>query len=359
MGSSDLTGLLGIVVIAGLAYVFLSNPNILGGNQPVDGFVEGEGEVTGEGDVTGSGSNCGQLCRDKDCEGYKENCTTGCVHCCESGENSKPCKDKGGSGSTGDSQCRSLCTAGSCVQYNAECSKGCSRCAGTGKCNLKCASGYKRASTGCSCVSTGGTSGGVKCTKGYVRSASGGGCVCNRQAKGCQSTQVARLNSSGNCVCVGCSAGYKPGGSNNNECVRGSGPLPCANGYVRVSSGCVCNRSAKRCTSTTVARLKNGVCTCVGCSSGYHVKENSCVKNASPKPSGGGGSSCSCKQGGKCASYPANSASCCSWRGRNGGCGAGTIGKPHRGGGCDCVRGSSYARVLRANARTVWRLSLG
>ena len=337
MGSSDLTGLLGIVVIAGLAYVFLSSGALDNLNNTQDpGFVEGGDPSEEPGTTEGGTSNCGQLCRDKDCDGYKENCTTGCSNCCDSGPNSKPCKDKSG-GSNGDSQCKALCTAGSCVQYRAECSKSCSRCAGSGKCTLKCTAGYKRASTGCSCVSTGGTSGGVSCSKGYVPK--NGRCECNRVVKNCSSNSVTRLVG-GVCKCQSCGSGYHRGtkSSLDNTCIKNSG----GSSGSSCKSCCTCRGGA--CKNLTGA-------TCTSCCGG-----------------GSGSGSCSCKQGGKCASYPANSANCCSWRGRNGGCPSGTIGKPHKGGGCDCVRGSSYARalytgavprVLRANSRLAWRLSTG
>lgn len=112
--------------------------------------------TSGSGSTSGGGNICGNLCRNKQCSEYKQNCTTGCTYCCDSGPNSKPCSDSGTFG--GGSDCGALCKAHNCVEYYRNCSKGCSNCnvdpskkSGTGVSPCpKCRSGYHR-TTGCTC----------------------------------------------------------------------------------------------------------------------------------------------------------------------------------------------------------------
>lgn len=216
-----------------MAYVVLSNPNILkGGNQDVSGepgFTEGTTDTstdTGTSDTgtSSGGADCGQLCRDKKCSSYKKSCKTGCKYCCDSGPNSPSCGGSSGGG------------AGNSV--------------------------------GCD-----------PCRNGYTHY-SGGGCACKAKSSG--STTPKTLSD-----CPTCS------GNNHRTLSAGkcgcaaNAPAACANGYVRVSSGCVCNKAAKGCGSG-VARVSNGKCVCTSCSSGYHAggtNNNECIKNAS---SGGG-----------------------------------------------------------------------
>ena len=100
---SDLTGLLGIVIVAGLAYVVLSNPDILKGANGSD-----PGNVTGtSGDGTSTGStSCKSLCAAADCDGYDdEGCTAGCSACKNAGRVSGGSGSNNGSGSTDVSKC--------------------------------------------------------------------------------------------------------------------------------------------------------------------------------------------------------------------------------------------------------------
>ncbi len=215
---SDLTGLLGIVVVAGLAYVVLSNPDILKGNQNVDAVVDGTGDTGTDADVSGdtgssssgSGADCGKLCRLKDCSGYKKNCKTGCTYCCDSGPNSKPCG--GGSSSTDVSKCPNCGTN----QYR-----------------------YVDSNGKCGCHTFGGTSTPTKtCPSGYKLS--GGSCICSRTTAGCGAGKVAR-KSNGKCVCTSCSSGYKVSG---NNCVCGQlsccGGCPSGKRKVMNSGKCGC-----------------------------------------------------------------------------------------------------------------------
>lgn len=138
------------------------------------------------------------------------------------------------------------------------------------------------------------------CTRAKYVWTSAGTCVCNRVAKRCASNQVAGTRN-GQCFCATCPPGMKRRASSasDNICIKipagtvsggSSSPGLCGKGYVRVGSGCVCNRIAKHCTATTVARLNSaGTCTCVGCSPGYTrggVNGNQCLKIASASPSG-------------------------------------------------------------------------
>lgn len=328
--ASDLTGLLGIVVIAGLAYVVLSSGALSGGDP---GFVEGgSGDDPGTVEGDGGSSTCKQLCKDEDCDGYEEEgCTKGCT----------ACKSKG-SGSGGDS--------------------------GKRKCTNTCRSGFKRDPTpgSCGCVPSsssppGYTGGKPKCTNGF--SPTIGGCVCKRTLRGCKSEEVARIIG-GKCACTRCSTGFKPGGSDNNQCVPVSGVKPCPNGYVRVSTGCVCNRIQKKCTSTAVARVIKGVCTCTSCSSGYHRSGNSCVKNAAPKPAPKPApKACGAAQTGTCYGFTAckglRGSACCACAGRQNKCTrASCVGSSCC--GCNCFKsGLARSYHVRPVARTAWRLSVG
>ena len=304
MASSDLTGLLGIVVIAGLAYVLLTSgalSNIGGADADVTGDPSVDADVTGETESDGTGTGCddGHSCKKRCSEGwcnsYRKCCDAGCGKCGKGGGD--------GSNAKTTFDCGAACRTGNCTDYRANCKSGCDACSGTkgNKCPKACPRNYTRVKNTCDCK--------VK-------------------------------------------SGKTPSGFDYKQCSGKSGNCTwdCSGHFCW--TGKACGQTYKTCTS--------GGGNCSGVRSQFMKKHGNCAS--------GGGGGCTCKQGGKCASYPANSANCCSWRGRNGGCGSGTIGKPHKGGGCDCVRGSSYARalytgavprVLRANSRLAWRLSTG
>src|SRR6185503_13112293 len=90
--------------------------------------------------------------------------------------------------------------------------------------------------------------GSTACGNGFVRVSSG--CVCNRAAKQCKAGTVARLDKNGKCVCVGCSLKYTPGGINGNECI----PIPVRGAPAGTVSG-------SKPTPTTACSGKSGNCT--------------------------------------------------------------------------------------------------
>lgn len=238
------------------------------------------------------------------------------------------------------------------------------------------------------------------CTKGYKPC--GDKCCCNRSVKGCSSTTVARLNSSGNCVCVGCAAGYKPGGTNGNECVKIPVNNPCANktcsnipGSHPVASGsacnCICNKACPagyqrdkgRCncdfqsgSSGNCGWTGNKYCwhskncfgsvkdTCVtygqpitssrsaGCTAARNAWCNSNAINPTGCKSGDG---TGCNQGITCVAPNGNriivatKAACCAFKGSNGGCTSGRVGacSPNNTvcSSCICMVKSGYTKT--------------
>ena len=230
MGSGSGDTLIGLGVIGVLAigafWVLSSGAldNLGNADAELDDTLEDESA-----DVSGGSGDCGQLCRDKDCDGYKKSCKTGCKYCCGSGKNSPKCKG------SSDKSCKALCTAHNCVDYAANCSKGCSGCSGQGtgksggKSCPKCAKGTHR-TTGCTCKDD---------NYGKTGKAQGS-CMCIQQKPKYKCADFAP-NSAGCCAWRGsnggCPAGqrgvtHKGGGC---DCVKASGRL--ARAYHARSNG--------------------------------------------------------------------------------------------------------------------------
>ena len=141
--------LVGGALIVG--YFLLTNPDILSGIlPPTDGgeFVPGTDDSSTP-DSSSGGSPCGDLCRAKDCSGYKKQCTTGCRYCPNSGPNSPGGGGGSGSGTSSNGKvfgvnpndCGSLCRSKKCSEYKRKCSTGCVNCCGSGPNSPKCGGG--------------------------------------------------------------------------------------------------------------------------------------------------------------------------------------------------------------------------
>jgi hypothetical protein len=141
VGAYDVPLLIGAAAIAG--YFILTNPDILAGIFPsagAGGTFEPGTDDSSTPTASSSGSPCGDLCRAKDCSGYKKQCTTGCVHCPNSGPNSPG----GGGGSSGGNvsrpynECQSKFGGGCNVECGGDCTGKCKDCHNA--CGGKCSS---------------------------------------------------------------------------------------------------------------------------------------------------------------------------------------------------------------------------
>ena len=301
LGSSDLTGLAMVAVLAAGAYVLLSsgalkntNADTLNTDDP--GFTEGEGSES-----QGGSSSCKSLCRDKDCDGYdEEGCTAGC----------SACKSGGGSGGGSPGN-----TSGSGSSANCDDGHACgTRCA-KGWCTSfrKCCKNY---AGGCANCNVGGSGGGTnaqdlcrrkECVN-YIKRYGKSGCSKCSCSNLCKSSQCGTFRSAGctgKCPCI--SKG--PAGTNT-----GGGSFKCTSagrscGYLKtwVTSGgkCVCKQTQK--APAPKPKPKGFVCTSAGRSCGF----NKVWKTS----------------GGKCV--------------------------------CTTGKATKLARVLRANSRLAWRMSVG
>ena len=256
---SDLTGLLGIVIVAGLAYVVLSNPDILKGK---DANGSDPGNVTGtSGDGTSTGStSCKSLCAAADCDGYDdEGCTAGCSACKKAG------RVGGGSGSSGGSSGKGC---------NGDASS-CPSCGAYPKYRV-C-----KSNNTCGCDTFGGSSGG----------SSGGStpkCVVTK-CPSCGSLPNYRICKNNKCGCDKSVCKY----SNSSQCPS------CKPGQAKKLSNCKCS-----CTGTPSPTGGSGGNTC-SCKQGSKCSGLTGAACCAWRGSNGG-----CSSGFKGVSHPGGGCDC-------------------------------------------------
>ena len=334
--ASDLTGLLGIVVIAGLAYVVLSNPNILqgGGLGGADAVIDG-GTGDTDADVTGGtsdGFDCGQACRDaksgSGCNKYGKHCKGCCTYCngCGSASKNKSGKtDSGGGSGTitgGGGGKQSYCPSNS-------------HQSGT---NCLCNSGYKASGGQCVKVTTTGGGGSIRCCQGNTCTTVSNMddcCHWRGQHGGCPSGSSGIKSGSG-CSCS------KPTGSCSGK--SGNCTWDCKSGFCW--TGTACNKPFKKCST-----YPKGTSSSQGCSA---IRD--AFLRAAPSSA-----NCQCNPFDKCPCTSGGCSSLCKSK-INTKCPGGVI--KYTSGNCNvyCLKYQSVrarAYHARPNLRTSYRFSLG